>query len=498
MELLALGGVSTENPELTMPALIAAQQQGYRHIGLSIRTTRDSRFVLLKDATLNRTARHPGGAPLTHPVPVAQVLWEQLRHYDMGVGFARKFQGTEPLLLEQVLPWAKAEGMHLKLTPHDFSPTQWEALLRLLAPWADTAELTCSDENTLRQAAALPGLRLHYEGAVTPALAEFGSRLTLWLTEPEIQKLPSGMRLGLKYGSTPEQAEALGAAFLETAGQWKPAQNQGVLGDMHTHSEHSHDSVAKIGDMARSAAQKGVRFLAVTDHCDIYHVPEGDNFSHIRRSGADAARTGAVLTEPVTVLRGVEIGEGFWYPDAQNTLLRMQPYDVIVGGEHNVRSAYADRSFAKIDFSGYTTEQLHVFLTDYFDHVLKMLRSLQPDILAHLTCPLRYILYKYQKQVDMTLFEPVIGEILRYIIDHGIALEVNTSYLKVMGDFLPGREILKRYREMGGYLITLGSDAHKPDKVRGGFDEALDCLRQLGFREVFYYQKRIAYPCTIL
>ena len=88
-------------------------------------------------------------------------------------------------------------------------------------------------------------------------------------------------------------------------------------------------------------------------------------------------------------------------------------------------------------------------------------------------------------------FSALIDPILRELIERGIALEVNTAPLmKGIRYFNPLPEVLKRYREMGGELITIGSDAHVPEKIAGRFDQAARILRSLGFAYYAVYKER--------
>ena len=92
---------------------------------------------------------------------------------------------------------------------------------------------------------------------------------------------------------------------------------------------------------------------------------------------------------------------------------------------------------------------------------------------------------KYEKQID---------KILRLIIDRSLALEVNTS---CDAFFMPDEWIIRKYREMGGYLVTVGSDAHIPQNVGKSFEKAIDMLRKLGFENYYYYENRIGIQCKI-
>ena len=120
------------------------------------------------------------------------------------------------------------------------------------------------------------------------------------------------------------------------------------------------------------------------------------------------------------------------------------------------------------------------------------------DVLTHLTCPLRYIVGKYGLRVDMTEYEAEIDEILQIAVSRHLALEINTSGIgSFYGEYMPYESILRAFRDKGGYLITLASDAHTADRVGNGFAEAAAMLKQIGFRNAYYYKQRMPIPYTL-
>ena len=104
-------GVSTENPENTMPAFEASIEQGYNIIELDVGVTKDMRFVLIHDAYINRTARLPGGEVITEAVGIGDITYDEALQYDFGVWFAKKFKGTRIPLFEDVLELAQRSGV---------------------------------------------------------------------------------------------------------------------------------------------------------------------------------------------------------------------------------------------------------------------------------------------------------------------------------------------------------------------------------------------------
>ena len=81
--------------------------------------------------------------------------------------------------------------------------------------------------------------------------------------------------------------------------------------------------------------------------------------------------------------------------------------------------------------------------------------------------------------------------ILKRLAERGKALELNTSgYRQGMGEPLPPAYILRMYREVGGELITIGTDAHEPAYMADGLQRGAAMLEECGFRYITLYQNR--------
>lgn len=276
---------------------------------------------------------------------------------------------------------------------------------------------------------------------------------------------------------------------------------------MHTHSEHSHDSTCPIREMARKQQERGMYGFAVTDHCDLFSYEQGNVAMNIQKSVAEVRalcedeekeRASIENTRKIHILSGVELGESIWYPDVEEQVIHMCDYDVVIGSVHTVRYKEYDMPYSCIDFSEMDTKEIYGYLNGYFDDVLQMVQSNPCDVVAHLAYPLRYINGKYGLGIDCKRFEEKIRKILSAIIQRGIALEVNTSCMCEDDiDWLNQDWLLGIYREIGGLLITLGSDAHISENAAREFDRAVALLRKHGFRNCFYYEKRKSIQCTI-
>lgn len=261
-----------------------------------------------------------------------------------------------------------------------------------------------------------------------------------------------------------------------------------MLIDMHTHSENSHDSTCPLHESALAAVEKGIKVLALTDHCDIQYYKEGDAYHTIRKSNEDATRENELFGDKLLILRGIELGDATRSPEYTHEILESNEYDVVIASVHESNTDKVKVPFSNVDFSLLSEGELDDFLNQYFDDLLFTLKSVPCDIAAHLTVPLRYINGKYKLGVDAKRYEDKITKILSYIIDHNIALEVNTA--GACGSFMPDTFIIEKYKKMGGYLVTIGSDAHRKENVGGSLSEAAALLKKLGFENQYYYVGR--------
>jgi histidinol-phosphatase (PHP family) len=198
------------------------------------------------------------------------------------------------------------------------------------------------------------------------------------------------------------------------------------------------------------------------------------------------------------VYTGVEYSEAVWDWEAYEKMISAVAYDVVLGSVHAVQYKDYTVPYSRIDFSAMTHEDVRGYLHAYFREMKEMMCRCDMDVLTHLTCPLRYIVGKYGVAVDMSEYDGEIEEILRLAIEKHLALEINTSGIgSFYGEYMPYESILRTYRAMGGYLITLASDAHTADRVGNGFAEAARMLKGIGFTNAYYYKQRMPIPYAL-
>lgn len=537
-------GVSTECPENTMPAFLLAIDQGYAAIELDPLVTRDLQVVLHHDATINRTGRNADGSEISEQLAVADLTYEELLAYDFGVFKHPKFAGTKLPLLKELLPIAREAGVKLKIDAKvlKMSTQHQQVLFDLIAGWQDVCELsTKTVEQTLRLHEQFPEMRLHYGGPCEMALLEEmkeavgKDKLHIWLpypnlrtayayahlqgVKPEIKQVPAltpeRACMARKYGKVcvwnlQDEAEytevqIMGVDIAETNGEVKPVRNVGVRSDMHVHTDHSHDARIPMPEMYAACREKGIKIIAAADHYDGCFCADGPyDWTHIQNSNAEADAITAQYGGDGVILRSIEMGEPQWDPRQSKKVIAESNFDVVVGAIHAVKSPMFEgkqllkRCFSQLKYDELTAAQTYELMKAYYHDNLEMVRTQDIDICAHLTCVVGYFVSRHGIFVGVEQFREEITAILQTLIEKGIALEVNFSGFPANGIMSPHRWILELYRELGGHLVVMATDAHSPARCGVGYDEGIALLKKLGFRHVYYYQDRKPVQCTLL
>ena len=513
IQLMASKGVCGENPENTMPAFQAAVDQGYSAMELTARVTKDLQCVVLADHTVNRTARYADGSRICAALPVAEVTYDQLLELDFGIAYHVKFKGTKIPLLEDVLKLARSAGIAVKVTADCWKlrESHKEALFALLDGYADVAQLTCTNMEQLDLAAKrYPAMHLHYTGEDWDQIAS--DRVTIWVREAKEDLVHSAKQYGCVGVSSLtkkwqlEEAEGIGAEIVSTNGALKVEQNKGILSDMHVHTDHSHDAHYPMEQMLQKGIEHGMKFIAIADHCDVTRCendPNWDIYTHIKEACAEVDELNQKYGDQCLLLRSVELGDGVWYPEQSHRVAEQLPYDVVVGAAHAVRCeaaeslAIKEKWFSQIKFLEVTEDQYEEFMNNYFDDMLAMVETQNIDIMAHIPCAIGYYRVRYGIWKDLRPYEKQIDKVLKAIIRKGIAMEMCDSLFAEHEGQRPYTWIVQKYYDLGGYLITLSTDAHAPGEVGMGYEKRIPILKEIGFTHILYYKDRKAVPCSL-
>lgn len=258
------------------------------------------------------------------------------------------------------------------------------------------------------------------------------------------------------------------------------------LVDYHTHSLCSQDSDAPLADMAQAAAEAGLSELCITDHFDLlsgHGKPTADpDWTAILRQYEPVSRA---LPQGLTLRLGLELGCGHLDPDRANRVLSQAPLDFVLGSVHNQTPEDGGVDFYFLHYQ--STADCYKALDSYFTGMARLAPLDCYDSLAHVIYPLRYMTRRDGQTVSLDGFWDRMRAIFQTAAQTGHAIELNTDRGRTVEDWKP---VLELFRACGGELVTLGSDAHRPQDVGKGIAQAQELLRACGWRYFTVYQGR--------
>jgi histidinol-phosphatase (PHP family) len=258
------------------------------------------------------------------------------------------------------------------------------------------------------------------------------------------------------------------------------------LFDSHTHSDNSPDGTHSVTFMMETAVEKGLAGVAVTDHCDCDQIKEFSYESRVRHSALDIALAKTAFEKQLILTAGLEIAQPFYDIEGATRILTMQHYDFVLLSIHRLQGY---QGFYYIEYDQMSGADIRKMLEQYFSEMLELIGWGKFDSLAHMTFPLRYLKLYNNIDVDLHDLRDPIDTVLRALIDGGKALEVNTSGLfGPMDSTMPPEWVIRRYRELGGELITIGSDAHRAMDIGRGVRQGMQLLLQNGYEYFTFYR----------
>lgn len=263
------------------------------------------------------------------------------------------------------------------------------------------------------------------------------------------------------------------------------------LMDMHVHSDNSHDAHHSVTLVCEKAVAKGLRAIAVTDHCNIIDYYKDKQNIICRQAAFEVKKAADVFNGQLIVSSGIELGSPARDCEAVKDVLKNK-FDFVAASVHRIKGK--KKSFRHYDYNRETNSPENL-IARYFDEILETVQWNGFDTLAHLTFPLRYFPAEKIANFDIWQFRDRIEEILKTLAQNGKALEINTKcdpfiMNGITHNFLPNFEIVKLFRELGGEYITVGSDAHSAHDVGNRIADAYDLALEAGFKYVTLYQHR--------
>ena len=252
--------------------------------------------------------------------------------------------------------------------------------------------------------------------------------------------------------------------------------------DYHIHTSVSFDSTESAENVIAAARAAGLREICFTDHYD-FHTDPTDAHNLFTKESYDAAYA-KLECDGISVKRGVEFGLTTWDAPQLRALEAEYGFDFVIGSVHYV-DGYDP--YLKEYWVGKTPEYA---FRRYLEHMLDCVRAHSDfDVLGHMN----YVCKSPNNPTRSPLFyndyREICDEIMRELVKKGRGMEINTSGCDRVGEFLPNADFLRRFRELGGEIVTLGSDSHTCDRVGQYSAEALAILKDI-FGYVCTFDKR--------
>lgn len=266
-----------------------------------------------------------------------------------------------------------------------------------------------------------------------------------------------------------------------------------VRADYHMHSHFSGDSDASMEAMILRAIELGLTEICFTEHMDLDYpvtkeTPAGFFEVNIDSYLYALLRCRERYADQIRVNFGIELGMQPHLSRENARCAKSHDFDFIIASTHVVKRA---DPYYPAYFEGRSDEEAY---REYFEETLVNMKSFTDfDIYGHIDYVIRYGAtkdrnYCYEKYQD--LFEKMID----ILLSNGKGIELNTGGLrKGLKEAHPCTQFLRRYRQKGGEIITVGSDAHTPADIGSCFDLAAEILKSCGFSYYCTFEKRV--PC---
>ena len=250
--------------------------------------------------------------------------------------------------------------------------------------------------------------------------------------------------------------------------------------DYHTHSQYSFDGERPAADMVAAASMRAMEEICFTDHVD-FDVPGRSHVPDFASRRGELEALGRRYSS-VTIRHGAEVSLGDEACAAAAwTAVRDAELDFIIGSVHVVDGVevWSDRY--------YESQDKAAAYRRYLETIARRLPAFpQLHVLGHYDFVAKYAPYP-DRSVTLSAAPDAFEEIFRFLIGNGKALEINTASWQEDAPW--GMDVLRRYRELGGEYVMVGSDTHGVERVGARVREAMELARAAGIRYVATFQR---------
>lgn len=264
-----------------------------------------------------------------------------------------------------------------------------------------------------------------------------------------------------------------------------------IKADYHLHTYFSGDSDAPMEEMILQGIRLGLSEMCFTEHMDFdfpYSKPEEQGMFEVNTDSYlyELATLKAKYEHQIKLRFGIELGVQPHLKKELAVYAKSFPFDFIIASSHlcNKKDPYYP-SF----YEGRSDEEAY---REYFSSIIDNIKAFQNfDVYGHLDYVVRYGMtkdadYSYDKYKD------ILDAVLKALLEQEKGIEINTGAIGYhLKELNPCTALIKRYKELGGEIITIGSDAHTPENIARGFTVAADILIKCGFKYYTTFENRM-------
>lgn len=265
-----------------------------------------------------------------------------------------------------------------------------------------------------------------------------------------------------------------------------------ITADYHMHSMHSFDSDASIDSMINAAIDKGLTDICFTEHMDIGSPVTAEWPEHAWECNVDSYLYDLIMHKnkyegKINVNFGLELGLNKAVFRENAIAAKSHEFDFIIGSIHFVNNM--DTYWPEY-FEGRSEKAA---VEEYFKATLENVKMFNNfDVLGHMDYVVR-TLPSGESGYRPFEYDMLIEEILTTLVEKEKGIEINTSQLRKGFNYAnPHLDLIKKYKELGGEIVTIGSDAHDPISVGSHFDKAEEFLKEAGFKYYCTFKDRVA------
>lgn len=242
--------------------------------------------------------------------------------------------------------------------------------------------------------------------------------------------------------------------------------------DFHLHSMISFDSECPPENIVKKAESLGLREICFTDHYD-YNSDKNKKHELFELSDYSKIYDG-LKSDKIDIRLGVEFSLTNWNMSELDAFLSKRSFDFVIGSVHYV-NGYDPYEVEYWD--GISVEEGYKIYLECILDCVKIHHNF--DVLGHLTYVSKSPNCPSPAPVDYNQYKQITDEIMKVLVSKGKGMEINTSGVDKIGVFLPDVEYIKRFKELGGEIITVGSDSHDDKRVGQYTKEALEIIKDV-------------------